>query len=352
MVSKSEEYEEHIDELNILNKSVYDRLMVILGDLKGSDVITDAERSMANVIGKLNSEGFDGKDIIKLAKVDNNIIQIKCNFGELDGPLYVEKKPVKVSNKGRKPKPKIEKKINRKAQGTNTCFGSQFTCEVKLENNDNSILKIKVFGAGTVQIPGIKTEHLHHINDYVGVITNLLDNYNVSRYTEDLYNKILESEKTINRSLRSYNIKELTDTQLVEFKEGYSKSKELIQYKKVNVEHLYMVLDNFKFRIKDDKLINETRILNLKKMSEVFAKYTNLHKIIQYNKNLTHVSIKYVLPFFNKEKMPQVVIYSSGKINTRSCIYDFISIIYKDIDMILTNEFDSNDKSWFYKKTS
>jgi len=140
----------------------------------------------STISGQLSNSNISSL-IVDIYEPDEHVVVIKSNFGKLVYPGYVEasKEKVKVSNRGRKIKPKAKKE--RKKQGTGTCFNSQITFIVKTDIPDPLIpsgykeFLFKVFAHDKFQLPGVKENEIDKIKEACTHIIRVINKANAKR---------------------------------------------------------------------------------------------------------------------------------------------------------------------------
>jgi len=221
----------------------------IIHNLKSTTCIVEC--LLSNV--KMNEEQF-----INELEPDERIIELKCNYGIKTYKFYEKPIIVKKSNKGRKPKPKLEKK--RKKQGSGSEFNSQITFVIKSSCIPNKEYQIKLFRTGNIQIPGARIDLIDDVIECIKYIT-----------------------VKVNQSLKS----------------------------NVEIIGLYLTLKNYKskFNVED-----ESQLINIKKLAHLARSIPDISSI-KYKPYSSVVTLKFPSPTIKKpKKKVTFIIFMSGKI--------------------------------------
>ncbi len=116
-------------------------------------LFTALQPTTSTIEGFVSNVKLHERDLIQELYPDEDIVMYRCNFGKVVHDGYVEVEKVRTTNRGRKKKPKKERK--RKVQGNGTDFNSQVTCVVRSTLSMLKVHKIKVFRNGKLQLPGV-----------------------------------------------------------------------------------------------------------------------------------------------------------------------------------------------------
>jgi hypothetical protein len=155
----------------------------------------------STISGQLSNSNVSSL-VVDIYEPDEHVVVIKSNFGKLVYPGYVEasKEKVKVSNRGRKIKPKAKKE--RKKQGTGTCFNSQITFIVKTDIPDPQVpsgfkeFLFKVFAHDKFQLPGVKENEIDKIKEACTHIIRVINKANAKKLLNDIKAETLRLETT------------------------------------------------------------------------------------------------------------------------------------------------------------
>lgn len=134
---------------------------------------TDAILSTITIKAQLENILFHESDIVLWAKLNERVVFVGGNFGELSNGYEVPKKPAK-GKRGRQRQEK--KKKRRQIQGNGKYMNSQATFIVRSTNIPDKIYKVKVFRTGTIQIPGALCNNLEDAKDAIEEIRKVLIN--------------------------------------------------------------------------------------------------------------------------------------------------------------------------------
>jgi hypothetical protein len=242
--------------------------------------------------GLMSNISFDEKDIIDiLSEPTGQIMLIGCNFGEKYNVDYKAPEIVKKSGRGRKPKPKVEKK--RRSQGNGKYFSSQVTFVIK--HPDSAVnYKIKLFRNGVFQVPGVKDPSM---SDLVKPIMILKD-YLAYNFGEDV--QVMNFMAVMrNYKAKLYNQELRVDLTYLEDIINYNKNYKLFE------PYLKHYIKPFRphAQAKLMKFIGKTNLLNIAE--------------INYNTDKCFcLNIKFYRPMpFDQKKKTTVKLLKKGKIN-------------------------------------
>lgn len=249
--------------------------------------------------GYLTHVQFHESNLIRLLRTTDKIVNIRCNWEDLKHPNYKEYKKLKLSNRGRKKKPKVEsKKYSNTADFSHFDeFHSQITFNVlpkwvNVSQSSESIVipnyKYKIFRNGKIQLPGAHPKH-----------------------TDDILYCIDEIIKLLNETMhQSQNV--ITVTNLNPVMKNYKFTVNIPDNYILDLLVLKKLLMSDKINNLPNKFINKTNIMQ-----------PMLH-IIQYSRQTTKLSIKFLTPLLKRgNKQTLVNIFPSGKINILGAL-DFI----------------------------
>jgi len=162
---------------NILADNILKKLSTSL-DVDSSSLFSLPTSTTVTLSGKIDNLIFMEEELIKILEPTENIVAIKCNFGEKYFQGYHEIQKIKVSNRGRKKHIKIKRP--RKKQGSGKHFNSQISFIIK-RNSDEILLnpqpkpfKFKLFRTGGIQLPGATLDILPDIVSKTDFIVQLL----------------------------------------------------------------------------------------------------------------------------------------------------------------------------------
>ena len=174
---------------NILDNEVREKFTI---DITSNDtnLFSNPISTTITMEGYISNVRFHEANFINELNADEDIVQIKCNFGKKIYEGYIEPVKIKRTNRGRKKKEK--KKKQRKIQGDGTCFNSQITFVVRsqeqkllekkvadgvdgIEDELIKVYKFKVFRPGKIQLPGVKPKSLSDVIVCADKIVDLLN---------------------------------------------------------------------------------------------------------------------------------------------------------------------------------
>jgi hypothetical protein len=157
-------------------------------------ILTELINSTLTVQTKFINTSFDIQTIVSKLETDTVCIKLDTNFGHKKDPSYPEDK-VK-SNKGRKKK--IKPVSERKKQGDGTTFNGVLNIVVRIEKSyypekiqmqiieDYKLYKFKLFGNGTISIPGALMQDLSDAVHVVEIVRDYLNRsdpiFNITDY--------------------------------------------------------------------------------------------------------------------------------------------------------------------------
>jgi len=149
------------------------------------DLFTAPLSTTNTMEGYISNLVFHERDLIELVKPDEHIVIIKCNYGIKRNPNYAEAVKPRMSNRGRKKKPKTLKL--RKKQGAGIDFNSQITFVVRPRVDQDQVYKFKVFRTGKMQLPGVIN---NNIDDVVDCSTLIVRGINSAIHAETPLNQL------------------------------------------------------------------------------------------------------------------------------------------------------------------
>lgn len=168
---------------NLLDPEVLAAFMAEQAVLVETPVLTRMKLTTMTLGGNISNVRFKVHELINMLVPDADIVKFTSNFGVSVYKNYVSTKPVKLSNRGRKPKVKVE--TNRKKQGTGKEFSSQITYHMRSRDYvipedtiiraDAQIYKCKLFCNGYVQIPGGSFSNIKDIIDCLNLIKSQIN---------------------------------------------------------------------------------------------------------------------------------------------------------------------------------
>lgn len=164
---------EYDSDYNILDPLIRD-------EFKNEIIYNETEIFTAPVSTTNTMEGFMSnvsiheQVIIEEIEPDDCIVVIRCNYGKLVYPGYVEPVKIKKTNRGRKKRTKQKKP--RKKQGFGTDFSSQITFMGISPENPDKVYKFKIFRTGVLQLPGAQQDRIDDVVYCAKHIATLLNN--------------------------------------------------------------------------------------------------------------------------------------------------------------------------------
>lgn len=217
--------------------------------------------------GKLSNVRFHEEQLIQIIIPKHEVIRVKCNYGDKFSRSYQIPQPAeRKSNRGRKKK--IKESKNRKIQGDGTCFNSQITLYIVLDENYNKTYKVKVFRNGTIKIPGVLNSDLSDARRVIQIVVQVL-------------------------------------------KECLLTNVELIS--------LHATMRNYKFNVADESQLVNIEVLKQKFIDAEINKDPLINGIFQIKYNPERypgLSVKFTTPnATNKKKETTIKMFQSGKIN-------------------------------------
>jgi hypothetical protein len=345
----------YLNNLDVINLMIEENYKIAYMPRQYADYgpISKPERFTINLSANMSGINFN-EETFKLVP-NANTVQIVSNYDEIAGPLFVETKPRVMSTRGRKPKEKVIKLRGvRKVQGSGKCFCSQITIIVLLPEYSPIALKIKVFRTGSIQIPGLNNDQIPGLFDYFAQINEIFTAYTRSLITSE----ILAEFNNGRNPLEGLPLFEPITDIVRDLAAAASDPAELVQilenhgaFTPVALQFAYITLENYKFRILDDRLTSNNHILNLEEVASVFTRVAETTPTIAdviYIENNSFVTVNFRITFLGVNyKKVSVVIYSGGKINVRACVYHLIDEIYAVIARTIMENFGDN---WLYSR--
>lgn len=271
--------------------------------------------------GFISNLNFLEQDLIAEIEPDEDIVRMRCNYGDKVYAGYTIPVVTKKSNRGRKKNPAKERK--RRKQGTGECFNSQITFVMPSTNTEiingvvpssADVYQFKIFRTGKIQLPGLKiTANIDDVMLLVKKIVKFFD-FHFNACNTD-----------ITKSCRLIN--------------------------------LNTVMKNYKFKIK----VPPGHIINLRALSTILmsAPKTGSHPPvfgIKWSRQETKLSVKFSTPLPD-DPIKRILfnIFPSGKVNilgghvaaVTSQICEFLDEIFAKHDLFArlgshTIAFDTN----------
>ncbi|ARA71921.1 hypothetical protein BNJ_00081 [Kaumoebavirus] len=303
-------------------------------------------RSIATIKGRLTNVSIREDLFIKDVEAVGKIAEIHCNFGKKVNPAYSTGKPVKKSNKGRKPLPKP--KAERKLQGDGSSMNSQISFWVMTHR----IFKVKLYRTGSIQVPDCRDRNFNDVREVLEILGNYLSGVlKTDVHYEDLFATM------INYCISANSLIDLTrtyETLLAERKEKYHYYFEdvyryLIQAKSFDPDRMFAMLDVSEYKgwyttktslVKKVVRVLEANGVKLSQLSETdeetFEKIKNeLRATLMRSKHNIVAQIRYLSerysglcirlrrPYAHKpDKQLTIKIFGSGKINIDAALSD------------------------------
>lgn len=341
--------------------------------------------STSTIEYKLSNVEFIIEDLINIFTLNDKIIKIGCNNGEIISEKYNE-----IISKNSKQSKKARKKLNKPKR----YFNSQITCiylsDLKILNNEKkSYYNVKLFSNGRIQIPGIITEDIDNIvSEVLTLLTyfNIFDDMKISTdekillsncYTTEYNNLFLyfRKNKAIEIQIKNIinenniqsniydNILQLLDEEIInklnpitnnisKDLDNYFKSNNLSEEEVYNntKKYIKIIMQNYKFKLFDHtKYLFDLQLLNehfIDILDNDTFNNTNTfkYKLEYVNFNLeksSKLELKFLTPNLelNKlNKLTTILIYGSGKCNI-SCNHRKDGLYFQNIlnDLIVNN---------------
>lgn len=287
----------------LLKKQLYEEYQ----NLK-NDIFTPLVSSTLTIKGAFSNIMFNEQEIINTLEKPNggNILKICCNYGEIinENPNYKYPETKKrVSNRGRKPKVRIQSK--RKLQGSGKYFSSQITFEIYNDDNDK-IYKIKLFRNGGFQIPGGRCPYM---TDLIKPI-KILQEYLISQFLDaDIKVVYLISV------MRNYICKLINPHLLIKLNELECILKENKNQNNV-INPIFDFLGNYKEQLNNKYNVQDNTMDYIK---DYIGKYNNEIQITEIQNNCERyfgLIVKFCRPIpWKINKRTTIKILKSGKIN-------------------------------------
>lgn len=162
--------------------------------IKNPEPFTQPITNTITLNGMLTNTKFHEEQLIaKLAKVNQHIVAVDCNYGTHKNDLYTPKRAVAK---------KVKPKKKRKFQGSGKCFNSQITFYIRiLNNNIAEQYGFKVFRTGKLQLPGAKISSIKNI---IASIKHIVDILNSALHPDEAdINKMISLEY-VTPSMKNY----------------------------------------------------------------------------------------------------------------------------------------------------
>jgi hypothetical protein len=124
-----------------------------------TELFTRPVPTTITIEGFISNLDFHEQELIEKIEPDQEIVRMKCNYGDKIYEGYQPPLPPKKSNRGRKKNPAKERK--RRKQGTGECFNSQMTFVMPstytrviggVVPSDADVYKFKVFRLSLIHI--------------------------------------------------------------------------------------------------------------------------------------------------------------------------------------------------------
>jgi hypothetical protein len=151
------------------------------------DTISDLVPTTTTIVGNLGGLLFKERDLVAKLEPTESAVIIKCNGCKKVWAGYTEPVARIKSNRGRKPKPKKQKRLREKT--TENCFDSQVTFLVRQRVTDASVLcqletlppdgyiefKLKLFRKNVIQVTGVKQPLIDVANKCILIVIDMIN---------------------------------------------------------------------------------------------------------------------------------------------------------------------------------
>lgn len=300
-------------ENNIMDDSVQCRFIdnAIL-DQDEDSLFTTPQTTTITLGGYLSNVYFHEEELIKELIPSEEIPVMRCNYGKLVYPGYIEPTRMKKTNRGRKKK--LKKKKQRKVQGAGTDFNSQITFVVRstLEPpvgtcpgmqdyyyvpTDSKVYKIKIFRTGKIQLPGIVPQNIEDVIKCTNKIVQML-NFHLHPGVKD-QSKLVKIVN-INPIMKNYKfVMKLAPGELVDM----SALKRIMRN-----EQLMLADERYADSLSEILKYHTSNADNDITVPEIFD--------VKYTREDTRVSMKFNTPIYRKpKKKTRFNLFMMGKIN-------------------------------------
>ena len=312
------EIDEYDTANNLLDQNIREKFASDLSFNDDMILFTSAECTTITMGGLFANVQFKEAELIEWINPDEDILCIKCNYGELVYPGYIE--PVKKrSCRGRKRKEKsLISGKQRKKSGTGKHFNSQLSFYVRSSFGDpivdnhidyysvptaTPIYKFKVFRTGKIQLPGVRPHLVQDVISRSQCIARMLNLYLHAGETDP--NKLVKMIY-INPVMKNYKFRLLLDE---------NRLIDLSMLKKILLG-LVPVQKRTPTIIIDDKIEPVGLPINCSdSLNDVLVATPSIFDI-KYTREDIKLSIKFSTPIYKKpKKCTRINIFMLGKIN-------------------------------------
>ena len=310
-------------------------------DVEKNHIFTRPVSTTITLGGKLSNINFMEEELIKVLEPNDDIVAIKCNFGEKISPKYVVPEKSKKTNRGRKKKDKKKKK--RKIQGSGKHFNSQISFEVissNLQDDIPKLYKFKLFRIGKLQLPGVKPKYLPDVIEKIQKIIDLLNDYTDQKI------ELLE----VIPFMKNYKFRvKLQPGQIIDLqklKEIFMIIKESEEEPDYNITKMKeIIIDNSEF----EKIMSYKNLYSIDGEEISFPEHPKIRDV-KYTREDTKLFIKFFTPTIdNPKKEVRLNIFMLGKINILGAfheeitkkIYNFIlEIFYRFWELLIIDDYE------------
>lgn len=327
------EIDEYDVDNNVLDPNIRQKFASDLQFTSDMDLFSKPECTTITMGGLFANVKFKEYELITELQANEDVVSIKCNYGEVNYPGYTEPIKKKSSNRGRKKKAKNKKP--RKISGTGKHFNSQLSFYVRSESGsplidlgthyqipaDNPIYKFKVFRTGKIQLPGVRP---HLIQDVIARSQCIARMLNLHLHTGVSDPSKLVRMMYINPVMKNYKFElKLPPGALIDMKA---------------LKYIMIEIQSGVSRGFDTKSI----------LSDILAETPPIFDT-KYTREDTKLSIKFNTPIYkNPKKCTRINVFMRGKVNILGAfdidvtlrICKFLHAVFREYesDLIIDNK--------------